>query len=35
MKMIRLFFLLALCCACSCTSAQVKEYKLKGVKEYD
>ena len=34
MKMIRLFFLLALCCACSCTSAQVKEYKLKVVKEY-
>ncbi len=34
MKMIRLFFLLALCCACSCTSAQVKQYKLKVVKEY-
>ena len=34
MKMIRFFFLLALCCACSCTSAQVKEYKLKVVKEY-
>ena len=34
MKMIRLFFLLALSCACSCTSAQVKEYKLKVVKEY-
>ena len=34
MKMIRLFFLLVLCCACSCTSAQVKEYKLKVVKEY-
>lgn len=34
MKIIRLLFLLALCCACSCTSAQVKEYKLKVVKEY-
>lgn len=34
MKIIRLLFLLALGCACSCTSAQVKQYKLKVVKEY-
>ena len=34
MKLIRLIWFVALACACSCGSAQVKQYRVKVVKEY-